>query len=78
MEGRSSEMYPNPTSLGYVMLSSKNKANMSVRVFDVLGKQVLNEKVNDNKLYVSSLNTGIYIMKVSQDNATITKKLVIQ
>ncbi len=71
-------MYPNPTSLGYVMLSSKNKANMSVRVFDVLGKQVLNEKVNDNKLYVSSLNTGIYIMKVSQDNATITKKLVIQ
>ena len=72
------KMYPNPTSLGYVMLSSKNKANMSVRVFDVLGKQVLNEKVNDNKLYVSSLNTGIYIMKVSQDNATITKKLVIQ
>ena len=44
------KMYPNPTSLGYVMLSSKNKANMSVRVFDVLGKQVLNEKVNDNKL----------------------------
>ncbi len=72
------KVYPNPTSLGYVMLSSKNKANMSVKVFDVLGKQVLNEKVNDNKLYVSSLNAGVYIMKVSQDNVTITKKLVIQ
>ena len=55
-----------------------NKNITKITVYDVLGKQVLNEKVNDNKLYVSSLNTGIYIMKVSQDNATITKKLVIQ
>ena len=72
------EMYPNPTSLGYVTLSSRNNAEMSVKLFDILGKQVLDQKVNDNKLNVSSLNTGVYIMKVSQDNATITKKLVIQ
>ena len=72
------KMYPNPTSLGYVILSSKNNAKLSVSVFDILGKQVLNGKVTDNKLNVTSLNSGVYIMKVSQDNATITKKLVIQ
>ena len=51
---------------------------MTVSVFDVLGKQVLNQTVTNNRLNVSGLNSGIYIMKISQDNATITKKLVIK
>lgn len=71
-------MYPNPASKGYVTLSSKNNAKMSVAVFDILGKQVLNKTVSNNILNVSSLKSGVYIMKVSQDNASVTKKLVIQ
>ncbi|MCF8273785.1 MAG: T9SS type A sorting domain-containing protein [Flavobacteriaceae bacterium] len=71
-------MYPNPTSLGYVTLSSKNNTKMNVAVYDMLGKQVLNKTVTNNKLDVTSLNSGVYIMKVSQDNASVTKKLVIQ
>ena len=51
---------------------------MSVAVYDILGKQVLNKTVNNNTLDVSGLTSGMYIMKVSQDNASITKKLVIQ
>lgn len=71
-------MYPNPTSLGYVNITSRSNAKMSVSVYDVLGKQVINETVSDNRLSVSKLNAGIYIMKVSQEDATITKKLVIK
>jgi hypothetical protein len=71
-------VYPNPTSLGYVTLSSKNSAKMNISVFDILGKQVLNETVSNNILNVSSLTSGVYIMNISQDNARITKKLVIQ
>jgi len=70
-------MYPNPTSLGYVTIASKSNAKMSVAVFDMLGKQVLNKTVMNNKLDVASLTSGIYIMKVSQDNAISTTKLVI-
>jgi len=69
---------PNPTSLGYVNISSRSQTAMKVNVFDVLGKQVINATVANNRLDVSSLNTGIYIMRVSQDDATTTKKLVIQ
>jgi hypothetical protein len=72
------KIYPNPTSLGYVTLSSKNSAKMNVSVFDILGKQVLNETVSNNILNVSSLTSGVYIMNISQDDARITKKLVIQ
>ncbi|MCK7589154.1 T9SS type A sorting domain-containing protein [Subsaxibacter sp. CAU 1640] len=72
------KIYPNPTSVGYVNIASTNTAAMSVSVFDVLGKQVLNQTLNNNRLNVASLKSGIYIMKISQDNATITKKLVIK
>ena len=71
-------MYPNPTSLGYVNITSRSNAKMSVSVYDFLGKQVINETVSDNRLSVSKLNAGVYIMKVSQEDATITKKLVIK
>jgi hypothetical protein len=72
------KIYPNPTSIGYVNISSNKNAAMSVIVFDVLGKQVLNQTVSNNQLNVATLKSGIYIMKISQDNATITKKLVIK
>ena len=71
-------LYPNPTSLGYVNITSNNTVEMSVAVFDVLGKQVLNQTVSNNQLNVATLKSGIYIVKISQDNATITKKLVIK
>ncbi|GGK22848.1 hypothetical protein GCM10007962_16330 [Yeosuana aromativorans] len=77
-ELNSFKMYPNPTSLGYVKLLSKNNAPMTISVFDMLGKQVLHKAVKNNTLDVSSLKTGLYLMKVSQDNASITKKLVVQ
>jgi Secretion system C-terminal sorting domain len=68
---------PNPTSLGYINISSRSQTEMKVNVFDVLGKQVINETIKNNRLNVSSLNTGVYIMRISQDDATITKKLII-
>jgi type IX secretion system substrate protein len=68
---------PNPTSLGYINISSRSQTEMKVNVFDVLGKQVINETISNNRLNVSSLNTGVYIMRISQDNAFVTKKLII-
>lgn len=71
-------IYPNPSSLGYVNITSRSNAEMNVSVFDVLGKLVINKEVSNKKIDVSNLKTGIYIMKVSQDDAVSTKKLVIQ
>ena len=66
------------TSTGFVNITSKTNEVISVSVFDILGKQVLNNTVNNNILNVSSLNTGVYIMKISQNGQAITKKLVIK
>lgn len=71
-------IYPNPTSLGYVNISSNSNAKMDISIFDVLGKLVIKETVNDNVLNVSKLNSGIYIIKVFQNDASVTKKLVVK
>ncbi len=71
-------VYPNPTSTGFINITSASNEQISVVVYDILGKQVKNEVVSNNTLNVSNLNTGIYILKITQNDATATKKLVIK
>jgi len=72
------KVYPNPTSLGFVNIVSANNQNISVAVFDILGKEVINTALTNDQLNVSGLNSGVYIMKISQNNTSVTKKLVIK
>ena len=78
VDSNSFNVFPNPTNTGYVNISSLNSEVLNAKVFDVLGKQVLEGKVENNQLNVSNLNAGLYILKLSQNNATVTKKLIIQ
>ncbi|WP_417866793.1 T9SS type A sorting domain-containing protein [Xanthomarina gelatinilytica] len=78
VEANTFNVYPNPTSTGYVNITSKTNDVINVAVFDILGKQVINNTVNNNRLDVSTLTTGVYIMKISQNGQTITKKLVVK
>src|SRR5690554_2247820 len=77
-EATTFKVYPNPTSTGFVTISSKTNDVINVAVFDILGKQVLNNTVTNNRLDVSTLTTGVYIMKISQNGQAITKKLVVR
>ncbi|MEO8932879.1 MAG: T9SS type A sorting domain-containing protein [Xanthomarina sp.] len=71
-------IYPNPTSLGFVNITSKSNETIQVAVFDILGKQVLSTTVLNNKLHVSTLKSGVYIMNLTQNGKSTTKKLVIK
>ncbi len=71
-------IYPNPASSGYVNISATQPGSVQVSVFDILGKQIKTEKLTNNRLNVTNLNTGVYILKITQDQATITRKLVIR
>ena len=71
-------LYPNPTNTGSITITSSNTDAMNVLVYDILGKQVKNETLSNNTLDVSNLRTGIYIVKITQNAASVTKKLVIR
>ncbi|MDG1715928.1 T9SS type A sorting domain-containing protein [Lacinutrix sp.] len=70
-------LFPNPTNTGIVNIKTTSNEAVNVTVFDILGKQVLSQTIN-NRLDVSNLKTGVYILQLNQDGATTTKKLVIK
>ena len=71
-------MYPNPLKGNTLYLTSTANADMSIQIFDLIGKEVLNSNVINNSVNVSSLNAGVYIVKVTEEGKTATRKLVIQ
>jgi hypothetical protein len=53
------EFYPNPAR-DYIFIN-ENESNLTVKVYDVSGKMVLNELTVNNRLDVSSLTKGNYV-----------------
>ncbi len=70
-------MYPNPTKNVLTITTAQN-LDKNVQIFDILGKQVLNTVLTGSTLNVSNLNTGLYLIKVTEAKSTITRKLVIK
>ncbi|WP_159092190.1 T9SS type A sorting domain-containing protein [Aquimarina sp. Aq107] len=71
-------MFPNPTNTGFVNITTTSNSAITVSVFDMLGKQVISETLNNNLLNVSNLNAGIYLIRLDQTSGSVTKKLVIE
>jgi hypothetical protein len=71
-------IFPNPVTNGIVNINSNSADAMQVQVYDVLGKMVKSETLSNNTLDVSNLNTGLYIVKITQNQNSVTKKLVIR
>lgn len=71
-------IYPNPTATGFVNIKTNTGGDVLVSVFNVLGKQVISMELKNERLDVSNLNTGVYIMRLSQESNTVTKKLIIK
>lgn len=69
-------IYPNPAK-SFVNISSKESGVKNISVFDVLGKQVISTTLSGEKLDISALNSGVYILKIEQGKASTTKKLIV-
>lgn len=72
------QMYPNPVKFNQVFIQSKE--NLKVEVYDVLGKKVHSQDImaGNQKLNVSALSKGVYLIRFSGKSGTITKKLIRQ
>ena len=72
------KVYPNPVSNGTLFIETSANAEKTVTVFDVLGKQVLSTSTTNNEVNVSSLNAGVYIVNITEEGKTASRKLVIR
>jgi hypothetical protein len=71
-------LYPNPVSNGKVYISSKNDLDKEIIIFDVLGKKVLQTMISSRELNVSNLTPGVYIIKINENDASATRKLIVR
>jgi hypothetical protein len=71
-------MYPNPVKNGNLYITSDSNNAKSVAVYDILGKQVLNAKTSNNAVNVSNLKGGAYIVRITEEGKTDTRKLIIE
>jgi hypothetical protein len=72
------KVYPNPVSNGILYIETSANAEKTVTVFDILGKQVLNTKTADNAINVSNLRSGVYVVKITEEGKTTSRKLVVE
>ncbi|MEE9406949.1 MAG: T9SS type A sorting domain-containing protein [Polaribacter sp.] len=72
--------YPNPITDKKFTISSTSSSVKQVVIFNVLGKKVFSSSFSGEKknIDVSGVNAGIYILKVTENGKTATKKLVIR
>ena len=69
-------IYPNPASGNTLTIDTLEEVTISV--FDILGKQVLTDAVSstNNQIDISDLNSGIYMIRLQTENGSATKKFI--
>lgn len=72
------EIFPNPTKDNEVTILANE--NILAEVYDILGKRVKMQSitVNQQKLNLSGLSKGVYLIRLKSDNTVITRKLIRQ
>ena len=71
-------LYPNPVSNGKIYIVSKTGEDKEIAIFDVLGKKVFQSILIGKELYIGNLTPGVYIIKIKEDEATATRKLIVR
>ena len=71
-------IYPNPVSQGKVYINTVNNSQKKIEIYNVLGKVILTVSISQNELNISKLKAGIYIIKITENNITATRKLIVK
>ncbi|PID69910.1 MAG: hypothetical protein CSA39_02095 [Flavobacteriales bacterium] len=72
------KIYPNPVTEGKLYVYTKDNDLKTIQISDILGKTVLQTKLQGTQLNVSSLKAGVYIFRVIENGKVATRKLVIK
>ena len=73
------KLYPNPTSTSFSLDLHKHLSNFYVYIFDATGKKVFSQFVSNSKFEkvdVSALETGLYLVEIKTGSNKMTSKLI--
>ena len=68
-------VYPNPAENSLFIANVRPADNGSIKIYDVLGKEVLNERLSSN-VNISNLPKGMYSVELHTTDGTAMKKFI--
>jgi plastocyanin len=73
-------IYPNPSNYKLNIRLAQNSNAANVEVYDILGKRIYRQTLTSTQssINVSRWNAGVYLVKITNDNGTQTKRFVKQ
>lgn len=69
------KIYPNPTD-GLLYIDANNKSIIGATVFDILGKKVLQQTGNIQQVDISTLESGMYFLRIATDRWESVQKII--
>jgi len=71
-------IYPNPVNDNFVTIISPVVGLKEIEVYSVTGRKVMNTNTHKTTLNLSSINSGIYMVKVTINGRSKVSKLVVR
>lgn len=74
------QIYPNPVTSGKIYINAETNTVKNIELYDMLGKRILFTEMGgyQKELNVANLKAGVYILKLSEKNNSITRKIIIK
>ncbi|MBS9462380.1 T9SS type A sorting domain-containing protein [Flagellimonas sp. 389] len=72
------KMYPNPAYGEEIYITTSSNGSKQIKIYDVFGEVVLTDRIATNTLDISRLVPGVYVLQVTEQERTMTRKLVVK
>lgn len=72
------KLYPNPVYDAIVYIATASNGHKDIVVYDVFGEMVLSERITSNALNISKLVPGVYVLQVTENDRSMSRKLVVK
>ncbi|MDO6491742.1 MAG: T9SS type A sorting domain-containing protein [Cellulophaga sp.] len=72
------KLYPNPVADRTVYITTKENRAKDIVVYNIFGEVVLKQRLIAKQLNISKLIPGMYLMQVTENKKTVTRKLVVK
>ncbi len=70
-------LFPNPVIKGVLFVNTQMQKDASFKIINYMGQIVMNNQLAQNKIDVTGLPKGVYILEINTDRQITTKRFVI-
>lgn len=70
-------VYPNPAKCE-ITVKTESQSPTKISIYSVMGQEIMNTTTTNKSLDIATLNTGTYLVRITQKGTSLTKKLIVE